>query len=135
MKAGSPLNTFLMEDSRGSLEAVEVFKNTELSFRRYFIIRGLKGINRGGHAHKFTDQVLHVISGSLTINLEYKQERSTVNLNHESKPIFLPKLTWVEMNNMSDDSIILVIASDEYKIENSIRNFKDFQIYQSLEIE
>ena len=81
---------------------------------------------RGGHAHKYTDQILTLVKGTLNIKYQYFDEIGNLELNNKSKPIFFPKLTWIEMSKIKRESIILVLSSDEYNIENSIRSKKEF---------
>ena len=122
---------FLLEnkniDIRGELSAVELTKLTGKYFKRYFIISNIKGGERGGHAHIHTDQVLKMIKGSMNLYYETKDDNKSINLNYLSAPIYLPRLTWVEMKKITFDAIILVISSDEYNIKNSLRSYKDFK--------
>lgn len=119
------------KDNRGSLIAVEAYKETGIVYKRFFLIQDIKGGVRGGHAHKYTDQILKVIKGSLTINYQYFAQEESIKLNLNSRPIFFPKLTWIEMTEIKEETIILVLSSDEYNIENSIRDKKKFLDYIS----
>ena len=56
-------------------------------------------------------------------------EKGSFKVNEKSKPIFLPKLTWIEMINISCDEIILVLSSDEYNISESLRDKNQFISY------
>ena len=116
-------------DNRGELISVELTKLTGKEFKRYFIISNIKGGERGGHAHIYTDQVLKMIKGSMNLHYEKNNKKRNIFLNDLSKPIYLPRLTWVEMKKISTDAIILVMSSDEYNINNSLRSYEDYQIY------
>ncbi len=116
-------------DERGELISVELTKLTGKEFKRYFIISNIKGGERGGHAHIYTDQVLKMIKGSMNLHYEKNNKKRNIFLNDLSKPIYLPRLTWVEMKKISTDAIILVMSSDEYNIKNSLRSYEDYQIY------
>tara|TARA_B100000212_G_C27333659_1_gene515862 strand:- start:247 stop:651 length:405 start_codon:yes stop_codon:yes gene_type:complete len=120
------INCDINKDNRGSLISVEAYQQTGCLFKRFFLIQDIKGGVRGGHAHKYTDQILKVIKGSLTINFQYFSQKESIKVDINSKPIFFPKLTWIEMNNIKEDSIILVLSSDEYNIQNSLRDKKNF---------
>ena len=126
MKSVRFINSFKNIDNRGNLTAVEAFKETGINYKRFFLIDNVKGGNRGGHAHKFTDQVLKIIRGSMNLYFKNLEDEGSFNINEDSKPIFLPRLTWIEMNKISSDAIILVLSSDEYDIEESLRRKKDF---------
>ena len=125
------INCDINKDSRGLLMAVEAFKQTGLVYKRFFLIQDIKGGVRGGHAHKYTDQILKVIKGSLRINYQYFSKKESLKLNHNSEPIFFPKLTWVEMTEITEETIILVLSSDEYNMENSLRDKDKFLDYIS----
>ena len=116
-------------DSRGVLTACEISKLTNISFQRYFVISHVIGGMRGGHAHKFTHQVIDCLSGSFLLSAEYNNTAHKFYMNQSSNPIFTPALTWVDMTNISSDCIILVLSSDEYNISNSIRNYTEFCDY------
>ena len=120
------INNNINKDPRGILTSVEAFQQTRIKYLRYFIIRDIKGGTRGGHAHKETDQI---IQGSILLKFQYFDKKDSYKLNQNSKPIFLPKLTWVEMSEITEDAIILVLSSDEYNIKNSIRDIDNYNSY------
>ena len=123
------INSNLNKDPRGLLTSVEAFRETGILYKRFFIIQDVIGGIRGGHAHKYTDQILTLVKGTLNIKYQYFDEIGNLELNNKSKPIFFPKLTWIEMSKIKRESIILVLSSDEYNIENSIRSKKEFDAF------
>lgn len=118
-------------DPRGVLSACEVTKETGITFQRFFTISDVIGGSRGGHAHKFTHQVITCIYGSFTLSLKYKGVSFSYLLDKDSPPVFLPALTWVDMIDISSDCIILVLSSDEYDINNSLRSFEEYCTFLS----
>ena len=133
MRAGDFLYENKNTDDRGELVSVELSKLTSISYKRYFIISNVKGGKRGGHAHIYTDQVLKMIKGSMNLHYEKNSQKKDIIINNLSQPIFLPRLTWVEMSEISFDAIILVLSSDEYNIKNSLRSYKDYKQYLNRE--
>ena len=127
MKAGDLLPENVNIDERGTLTSVELSKMTGKVFKRFFLISNVKGGKRGGHAHIYTDQVLKVIEGNMTLIYENKSEKINKFLNKLSPPIYLPKLTWVEMQDISEDALILVLSSDTYNFKNSLRTYHDYK--------
>ena len=117
------------KDSRGILRACEAEKETSISYKRYFIIKNVKGGKRGGHAHKYTDQIIDCIQGKFILRTVYNNREKIFTLNQDTKPINLPKMTWVEMTEISEDCIILVLSSDSYNMSNSIREFSEYTKY------
>ena len=116
----------LNKDSRGILTSVEAFRETGILYKRFFLIQDVIGGIRGGHAHKYTNQIFTLVKGKLNIKYQYFNQIGNLELNSKSKPIFFPKLTWIEMSKINREAIILVLSSDEYNIENSIRSKKEF---------
>jgi hypothetical protein len=127
MKAGDLLPENVNIDERGTLTSVELSKMTGKVFKRFFLISNVKGGERGGHAHIYTDQVLKVIEGNMVLIYENKSEKINKFLNKLSPPIYLPKLTWVEMQDISEDALILVLSSDVYNFKNSLRTYHDYK--------
>lgn len=116
-------------DPRGSLSACELTKLTGHTFERFFVIANVIGGTRGGHAHKFTHQVICCLSGLFTLSLEFRGSSYTFVLDVHSSPIFIPALSWVDMTNISEDCIILVLSTDEYNINNSIRTYDEYRSF------
>ena len=123
------INNIINDDSRGTLTAIEAYKETGIVYKRFFLINNVKGGIRGGHAHKHTDQIIKIIKGSMKLVYQHYGEKGSFEVNEKSKPIFLPKLTWIEMINISCDAIILVLSSDEYNISESLRDKNQFISY------
>ena len=123
------INNIINDDSRGVLTSIEAYKETGIVYKRFFLIDNIKGGIRGGHAHKNTDQIIKMIKGSMRLVYQYYKKKGYFDLNEKSRPIFLPKLTWIEMINISSDAIILVLSSDEYNMSESLRDKNQFISY------
>ena len=76
----------------------------------------------GNDAVKFIEKV---VCGDIEM-LKSGEGKLSLIMNENSKPIFPPKLTWIEMNQISSDAIILVLSSDEYNIKESLREKNKF---------
>jgi dTDP-4-amino-4,6-dideoxygalactose transaminase len=82
---------------------------------------------RGFHAHKKCEQILIPIQGSFTLNIEfYNGDKIKHFLNNDNIGIHIPLLTWLNMEDFSDDCIIIVICSYKYDEEEYIRNYGDY---------
>jgi dTDP-4-dehydrorhamnose 3,5-epimerase-like enzyme len=113
-------------DERGVLSVCEITQLTGIAFKRFFVISDVRNGMRGGHAHRYTQQVLQCIQGSLTLSLEHNHIKYEYKLSKCSSPILLPCLTWTEMHEITNNCIILVLCSDKYNINNSIRTYAEF---------
>lgn len=97
--------------------------------RIYYIINPKSGLPRGLHAHKTTQQILFCIQGSVKIILDDGQIKNSVILNKPNIGIFLDRLMWHEMHELSENTILLVIASKKYLPKDYIRDYKLFLKY------
>ena len=53
-------------------------------------------------------------------------ETVVVELNRPRMGIYLPTMVWKEMYDFSEDSILLVLASEHYDSKEYIRDYSDF---------
>lgn len=76
--------------------------------------------NRGGHAHKITKQAVVPVSGSCDILIKKKNYEKSFHLNNSNKLLILEPEDWHLIKNCSKDLILLVLASEEYNINDYI---------------
>ena len=105
-------------DSRGSLSVVE--KILPFEIKRVYYIYNLNESDRGYHAHKKTIQALIMISGSCDVFVGKTQESFKYKLDSPSKCLLLDPEDFHWMSNFSKNSILLVLASEEYNINDYI---------------
>jgi len=114
-------------DERGRLTAIEGEITVPFSIKRVFYVYQVHhGVARGGHAHRETDQVLTVISGSLDVLISNGLEHRKYRLDNPGKGIFIPRMLWVKMFDFSPGAACLVFASTNYDRSKSIRTWKQF---------
>lgn len=112
------INLPTFSDNRGSLSVIE----NELPFKtkRIFYIYNVNNSKRGGHRHHKTIQAAICITGECKI---YCNDSSQENIFHLSKPnqcLILQPEDWHTMYDFSENSILLVIASEEFDPEDYI---------------
>lgn len=111
----------------GYLSFMEERNHIPFSIKRiYYIFDVIKNAVRGKHAHKKTKQVLFCIRGSITIILDNGQDKESITLNKPNEGIFLDTMMWHEMVAFKKGTVLLVIASDIYKPEDYIRDYREF---------
>jgi len=118
-------------DDRGCLSALEITEEAGFEAKRIFWLHELNGSDRGGHAHIDTEQVAILLQGQMEIKVEHDGLDYSYQLNNTSRPLYLPKLAWVEMVNISEDSIMIIVSSTKYDKSRSIRNYKEYKDYQN----
>ena len=52
--------------------------------------------------------------------------KESYTLDTPEKGLFIDKMQWHEMEDFSDDCVLLVLASDIYDESDYIRNYSDF---------
>lgn len=117
-------------DERGSLVALESYKNTPFDIKRvYYIFSTKTDVARGFHAHKELNQVLICVSGQCSVLLDNGKQKERMTLNKPSEGLIVEPEIWHEMHDFSEDCVLLVLASDYYDESDYIRNYDEFLAY------
>ena len=114
-------------DPRGSISIIDLKKNFPFEVKRCFWIFDVphKSI-RGEHAHYTCHQFLICLSGQMDLFLDNGQMQETIKLNSKHKSAYIPPLTWSAQSNFSNNSILLVFASEKYDPDEYIRSYSEF---------
>lgn len=116
-------------DERGVLTAVESMVSIPFDIRRIFYMHGTPlGIERGGHAHADTQQILISISGRFDVELSDGRFSRRFELANPNHGLFMPPMTWVRLENFSEHAVCLVLADTHYDRSKSIRTWEQFVI-------
>lgn len=105
--------------------------NTTLPFnikRVYFTYSIPDFARRGGHAHIYTKEIVFPIKGEFDVIVEQNKDRKSVHLNTENQGIFLNTGIWRELENFTDQSLVLVLASETYYEEDYIRKYEEYSV-------
>ncbi|MFD2442779.1 sugar 3,4-ketoisomerase [Bacillus sp. CGMCC 1.16607] len=116
-------------DQRGSLVALEQFKNIPFEIKRVYYIYGNKHKKaRGFHAHYDLQQVLICVSGSCKVIVDNGKDRKEYKLDKPNQGLIVDRYIWREMYDFSDDCVLFVLASDYYDENDYIRNYEEYLI-------
>ncbi|MEZ9394455.1 sugar 3,4-ketoisomerase [Vibrio splendidus] len=114
-------------DSRGKLVSLEGNKNIPFEIKRiYYIFNTSEDVSRGFHAHKNLQQVAICLSGKCRFTLDDGFSREEVVLDAPNVGLYIDNNKWREMDDFSEDCVLLVIASDVYDEDDYIRSYEDF---------
>ena len=115
-------------DERGSLIAIEEFKNIPFEIKRvYYIFNTKPNVRRGFHAHKNLKQVAICVKGSCKFLLDDGKERiDEIVLNKPNKGLLIEEMIWREMYDFSEDCVLLILASEFYDESDYIRDYEEF---------
>lgn len=114
-------------DERGRLTAVESGITVPFPIRRIFYVHQVQpGEDRGGHAHRDTDQVLTALGGALDIVVSDAEEHRRFRLDDPGFGIYMPRMIWVRMYNFSPGCSCVVFASTHYDRSRSVRTWAEY---------
>ncbi len=115
-------------DDRGHLVVVEGKMDIPFNIERVFYIYGSKqDVIRGEHANRETEFVLINVSGTSKVRVKDGEGNEAIFcLNRPHTGIYLPAMVWKEMYDFSEDSVLLVLASQHYNAEEYIRSYEQY---------
>lgn len=116
-------------DDRGNLSFLE--GNNHIPFkieRTYWIYDVPGGEYRGGHAYENLHEFIIALSGSFDVVLNDGNRKQSFSLNRSYYGLYVPNGIWRHLENFSTNSLCLILASDVYREEDYLRDFKDFMI-------
>lgn len=114
-------------DPRGNLTPIEGGRHVPFAIKRLFYIYDVPtGESRGAHAHRSLHQFLICLSGSFDVSLDDGIGTEVVHLNRPWMGLYIPPMIWAAEINFDPGSVCLVLASDVYREEDYIRDYKDY---------
>lgn len=119
------MNSYLVKNIR-ELYFLEDF-SIGFPIKRVFYIINPTG-TRGGHANRFNKEVVICLTGAVTFKLNDGKQEKIFRLSTPNEALFINKMTWVDMSNFADNTIILVMASEYYNKLDYIRSLDEFLI-------
>lgn len=112
-------------DDRGTLTAVEGMVDIPFTINRIFYMHHVSA-DRGGHAHRDTDQVVIGISGRHVIEVRDATRSLRFVLDNPDRGLYLPRMIFTTLLDFSVDAVSLVLASTHYDRSRSIRTFPEY---------
>jgi dTDP-4-dehydrorhamnose 3,5-epimerase-like enzyme len=117
-----------ISNDKGSLTIVEELEHVPFKIKRIFYLYGIpKNALRGGHAHKSLHQFAIAAAGSFDMTVDDGRERKTFHLDRPDHGLYIPPMIWDELENFSQGSLCLVLASDHYDEADYIRDYETFK--------
>jgi dTDP-4-dehydrorhamnose 3,5-epimerase-like enzyme len=113
-------------DNRGVLTSIESAADIPFAIKRIFYMHHIIA-DRGGHAHRDTDQVVIAISGCFKMDLSDGITTITFDLNDPTRGVYIPRMIFIRMYDFSQEAVCCVLASTHYDIKKSIRSWEDYK--------
>lgn len=112
-------------DERGVLTSIESRGDTPFVVKRLFYMHHIVS-ERGGHAHRDTDQVVIAIAGKFKIDFSDGVNSKTYSLNEPTKGLYMPRMVFTRLYDFSPNAVCLVLANTHYDIKRSIRSWEEY---------
>ena len=114
-------------DERGILTAVESNIDVPFSVKRIFYMYEITA-NRGGHAHKETEQLAIAVTGAFRFQLSDTKDTQTFILDNPTRGLYLPPMVFLDqIIQDAPNSVCMVLASTHYDDERYIRSFQEYE--------
>lgn len=115
-------------DERGSLVVAECGdRDVPFVVKRVFYMYGSDSeVVRGQHANRLTEFVLINVSGKSKVKVDNGFESEIIELDKPRMGLYLPTMLWKDMYDFSEDSVLLVLASEHYDSAEYIRDYDTF---------
>ena len=115
-------------DGRGKLIFVQDGVKAPFDVIRVFCISGVPvGARRGGHALRTCKELIVAVCGGFDAISDDGNARTCRRLDSAESGLYVPALTWLELENFSRDAVCLVLASEAYSETAHISIYSEFR--------
>lgn len=117
-----------VQDPRGNLSFIQNRDHVPFDIKRvYWIYDVPGGRNRDGHAFRTQHELIVALSGSFDVVLNDGCQERRIHLCRSYYGVYVPAMTWRELDNFSTNSVALVLSSTIYNPDDYIRDFETFK--------
>lgn len=128
MNSAKLIEFLKIQDIRGNLTFIQNLTDIPFKIKRVFWTYDVPGgFQRGGHAYYRQEEVIIALSGSFDIVVHDGTSQKTYFLNRSYYGLYLPAMTWRQMENYSTNALSLHLSSHLYDPDDYIR---DFDLYK-----
>ena len=115
------------KDNDGNLIAIESEKDIPFLVKRAFWIYDTpdKAV-RAEHACRNSDFLFVCLNGRVRVTLDNGRIERRYILDKPSQGIIVPKMTWMKVDEFSENAILLVLASEKY---DPVQYCSDYEIF------
>ena len=120
-------------ERRGNLSVVQSGDTVPFEVKRiYYLYDVPGGESRGAHAHKELNQLIVAVSGSFRLTLDDGSVKRSFWLNRPYQALWIKPGIWRNLDDFSSGAVCLVLASEVYREDDYIRDYKDFLVFRNM---
>ena len=120
-------------DRKGNLTVVQNGDTLPFDVKRvYYLYDVPGGEERGAHAHRDLSQLIIAASGSFTVTLDDGKCKRSFFLNRPYQGLYVKPGLWRDLEDFSSGAVCMVLASEEYNVEDYIRDYDKFLEYRGI---
>ncbi|NLK62095.1 MAG: WxcM-like domain-containing protein [Fusobacteria bacterium] len=117
-----------IEDRTANLCFMEYESMIPFLVKRVYYVHDIKtDAKRGFHAHKELHQFMFCPYGEIELELDTGHEKVIVNLDKPNKGLILKPGVWREFKSKKEGSVLCVLASEKYEIDDYVREYSEFK--------
>ncbi len=113
-------------DARGALSMLEGGRHLPFAVARVFYMHHMTA-DRGGHAHRDTEQCVVAVAGSFRLTLTDGRDTVSYCLDDPARGLYLPAMVFLDITAISPDAVCLVLASTRYDPSRTLRSLDDYR--------
>ncbi len=114
-------------DARGVLTVTEAERDIPFAIRRVYWLHHLR-TERGGHAHRDTQQVVIAAAGRFRLSLSDGGETRAFELDRANVGDSFGPMLFIRIHDVEPDAVALVLASTHYDKTRSLRSWAEYQV-------
>ncbi|WP_395715522.1 sugar 3,4-ketoisomerase [Prosthecobacter sp.] len=117
----------VQDHDRGHLAVVDFAQELPFQPQRCFFTYAIPDDQtRGEHAHRLCGQFLICTHGECHLRVDDGENREEFCLNRPTFGVLVPPMIWATTHLHSQDSVLMVLASQAYEPQDYIRDYQDF---------
>jgi dTDP-4-dehydrorhamnose 3,5-epimerase-like enzyme len=115
----------------GRLIAMEQGLHVPFPIKRAFVVCDMPaGAERGGHAHKQTNQFLVTTSGCCRVVCDDGQTQQVHLLDKPDEGLWIPPGIWATQTYITANSVLVVLCDTIYDEDDYLRDYPEFLIWR-----
>ena len=115
----------------GRLIAMEEGKQVPFPIKRAFVVCDMPaGAERGGHAHRETNQFLVTTSGHCRVVCDDGRTQAVHLLDKPDEGLWIPPGIWATQTYLTANAVLVVLCDTLYDEDDYLRDYPEFQAWR-----